>query len=129
MKTLLGLVLVAMLMIGAVPAYSGDAVKMWRCEMDDDATEEQVEAQAAKWLAAAKKEQGGENFQAFVLFPVAVNATGQMDVMFVVVAPSFAEWGTFWDSYEGSEAAALENLHHVAVVFPDSVLWESFKVE
>jgi hypothetical protein len=52
-----------------------------------------------------------------------------MDVMFVVVAPSFAEWGTFWDNYGGSEAAALENEQNEAVVCPDSVLWESFTVK
>jgi hypothetical protein len=121
--------LALVMMVAAAPAFSGEAVQMWACEMDDDATEEQLEAHAADWLAAAKKVKGGENLEAYVLFPVAVNATNQMDVMFVVVAPSFAEWGTFWDNYEGSEAAKLENLQNDAVVCPDSVLWESYKVE
>lgn len=129
MKNLLGLVFVALLLAVAAPAFSGDAVQMWRCEMEDDTTEEQMEEQAAKWLAAAKKVEGGANFEAYVYFPVAVNATGQMDVMFLVVAPSFAEWGTFWDNYEGSEAAALENKQKEAVVCPDSVLWEAYKVK
>jgi hypothetical protein len=121
--------LALVMVVAAAPAFSGEAVQMWRCEMDDDVTEEQLEAHAAEWLAAAKKVKGGENLKAAVLFPIAVNATGEMDVMFVVSAPSFAEWGTFWDNYEGSEAAALENQQNDAVVCPDSVLWESYKVK
>ena len=129
MKTLLGLVLVAVLMIGVAPAYSGDAVQMWRCEMDDDASEAQVRARAQDWLKAAKELPGGENLQAFVLFPIAVNAMGEIDVMFVVVAPSFEEWGKFWDAYADSPANAIDELNKDDVVCPDSVLWESFKME
>ena len=129
MKTLLGLMLVAVLLIGAAPAYSGDAVQMWRCEMEDDATEAAVEAGAQKWLKAAKKLNGGENLEAYVYFPVAVNATGEMDMMFIVVAPTFEEWGKFWDAYGGSEAAEIENQNNALVVCPDSVVWESIKVK
>jgi hypothetical protein len=129
MKALLGLTLVAVLLIGAAPAYSGEAVQMWKCEMDDDATEAQIQAGSAKWLEAVKKQPGGEQFEAYVLFPVAVNATGQMDLMFVVVAPSFQDWGKFWDAYGGSPAAALERENESLVICPDSVVWESFKVE
>jgi hypothetical protein len=129
MKALLGLTLVAVLLIGAAPAYSGEAVQMWKCEMDDDATEAQIQAGSAKWLEAVKKQPGGEQFEAYVLFPIAVNATGQMDLMFVVVAPSFQDWGKFWDAYGGSPAAALERENESLVICPDSVVWESFKVE
>jgi hypothetical protein len=129
MKAMVRCVLVLMVLFIAAPGFAGEAVHMWACEMDDDATEEQVEAQAAEWLAAAKKVKGGENFKAYVYFPVAVNATVEMDLMFVVVAPSFAEWGTFWDNYGGSEAAKLEDLHHKTVICPDSVLWEGYKIK
>jgi hypothetical protein len=129
MKSLLGLVIVAVLVFGAVPAYSGDAVQMWKCEMDDDATEEQIKGNAAKWLKAAKTMPGGENLQAFVLFPIAVNGVGEMDLMFVVVAPSFEDWGKFWDAYADSAANAADELNADNVVCPDSVLWESYTVE
>ena len=129
MRILLRLVLVSMLVIVAAPAYSGEAVQMWKCELDDDATEAQVKAMSAKWLDAVKKQPGGEQFEAYVLFPIAVNATGEMDVMFVVTAPTFEEWGKFWDGYGGSKAAELETKHNEAVICPDSVIWESFKVE
>ena len=121
--------LALVMMIVASPVFAGEAMQMWRCEMDDDATEAQVLAGAAKWLEAAKKVDGGENFQSFVFFPVAVNATGEMDMMYVVTAPSFEEWGKFWDAYAGSEAAALEQDNNALVVCPDSVLWESVKIK
>jgi len=94
--------------------------------MEDDATEEAIEEHASKWLAAAKQIDGGENIEAYVLFPVAVNATGDTDMVFVVTMPSFAEWGKFWDAYPDSDAAAGEEGH---VFCPDSVVWESVKVK
>jgi len=127
MKTMVRLMLVLVVLFVAAPGFAGEAVQMWRCEMDDDATEAQVEALASEWLKAAKKTEGGENLEAYVYFPVAVNATGEMDFMWIVVAPSFEEWGKFWDNYADSEAAEAEN--HDLVVCPDSVVWESVKVK
>jgi hypothetical protein len=128
MKTILGLVFTSMLMIAAAPAYSGVALQMWKCELDDDATEQDVKAMAAKWLKAAKKLNGGERLEAYVNFPVAVNDTGESDLIFTVTAPSFEEWGKFWDSYGGSEAAKIDDENNEQVVCPDSAVWESFKV-
>ena len=117
----------------ALLAWSGiaqaDATHVWRCEMDDDATEEQVRERAQDWLKAARQMEGGEQLKAYVYFPVAVNAIGEADVWFVVVAPTFEEWGKFWDNYAGSPAAELEAQHQEKVVCPDSVVWESIKVE
>ena len=127
MKILLGLTLVAVLMFGAVPAYSGEATQMWKCEIDDEADEEMIEAHSAEWLAAAKKLDGGANIKAQIFFPVAVNATGETDIMYVVTWPSFTEFGKFWDVYPGSDAADIEEDAIEMVVCPDSVVWESVK--
>ena len=129
MKTIVRLMLVFMLIFVAAPAYAGEAIQMWKCEMDDDTTEEEVKAMAQEWLTAAKKVKGGERLEAYVYFPVAVNVSGEVDVWFVVVAPSFAEWGMFWDNYPDSPAAELEERQHQKVVCPDSALWESIKVK
>ena len=130
MNTLLRLMLVFMLMIVAVPAYSGEAVQIWKCEMDDDASEEEVLAQFQEWLKAAKKMKGGERLEAYAYFPVAVNATGETDALFVVIAPTFEEWGKFWDNYlDSPDAAEAEKRHKEKVVCPDSVLWESTKIK
>jgi hypothetical protein len=134
MKTIVRLMLVVMLMIVpmlmivAAPAYAGEATQMWRCELDDDITEEEVIAGAREWLKAAKTMKGGERLKAYVYFPVAVNATGQMDVMFIVIAPSFEEWGRFWDNYMGSPADEVDKRNQ-KVVCPDSVLWESIEIK
>ena len=117
MKILVRLMLVFMLMIVAAPAYAAEAVQMWRCELDD-ISEEEVIAGARGWL------------KAYVYFPVAVNAIGDADFWFVVVAPSFEEWGKFWDNYIDSPAAAeAANRNQEKFVCPDSALWESVKVE
>ena len=128
MKVIVGLMLVFMLMIVAAPAYSGVALQMWKCEMNDDTSEEEVVAMKQEWLKNARKMKGGERLEAYVYFPVAVNAIGEADFFFVVVAPTFEEWGKFWDNYAGSPADAVDKRNE-KVVCPDSVLWESVKIK
>ena len=117
-----------MMMFAAAPAYSAEATQMWKCEMGADTTEADVEAAAAKWLNAARKMDGGDQLQARVFFPVAVNVVGNTDVMFIVIAPSFAEWGKFCDAYQTSDAADADQAN-ADVDCPDSALWNSVKVE
>jgi hypothetical protein len=114
---------------GTAGKAPGKAVQMWSCELDDDATEEEVAESAQEWLAAARKMPGGQNFELYVHFPVAVNATGEHDMRLVVVAPTFKEWGEFWDGYPDSPAAAIEEDCHELFVCPNSTLWEAIKVE
>jgi hypothetical protein len=121
--------LAVVLIIAVAPAVGGEARQMWKCELDDDATEEQVMQGAQEWLAAAKTMNGGQNLEAYVNFPVAVNATGEMDLVFMLVAPSLTEWGEFWDGYGGSPAAKVDEANDEFVICPDSALWESFKVK
>jgi hypothetical protein len=134
MKTIVRLMLVVMLMIVpmlmivAAPAYAGEATQMWRCELDDNISEEEVIAGAREWLKAARTMKGGERLKAYVYFPVAVNATGQMDAMFIITAPTFEEWGKFWDNYAGSPADEVDKRNE-KVVCPNSVLWESIEIK
>ena len=130
MKNVLLMVLVSVMLVAATPAVAGTASQMWKCEMDDGVTEEEVMTGAKSWLEAAKKVEGGENFGVRVRFPVAVNATGEFDVFFELTAPSFEEWGRFWDNYEGSEAAEAERQNvEAGIVCPDSAVWEIFYFE
>ena len=126
MKNKMFWVLGLVMLFAAGPAYSGKAMQMWNCGMEDTATEEAIEAAAAKWKAAAQKVDGGENISVTLLFPIAVNGTGETDFVFVVTMPTFAEYGKFWDAYPSSEAAALEEGHTFC---PDSVLWEAVKIK
>ena len=130
MKTLLvGLMLVSMLMIGATPAFSGVATQMWKCEMDDDTSEEEVNAMAQAWLKAARTMKGGKRLEVYVQLPVAVNAFGEADVWFIISAPTFEEWGMFWDNYSGSPAEAVDIRNQEKIICPDSALWEAVKIE
>ena len=128
MKTIIQLIIVSMLMMVAAPAWSGSAVAVYQCEQGDDASEADVLAAVADWLQAAKAMKGGENIDAFVMFPMAATM-GEFDMLFIVTAPSFAEWGTFMDGYEGSAAAEADKKYADTAICPDSALWESFRVE
>ena len=130
MSRFLPCILAAVMMIAVAPAFAGGkATQMWRCELDDDATEEQVVKAAQKWLAAAKTMAGGENLEAYVYFPVAVNSNGETDIIFVINAPNFKEWGKFWDGYKDSPAANLDKKNGDMIVPTDSALWEVIKAK
>jgi hypothetical protein len=135
MNNLVRLMLVCMLMIGsmlmikAAPAYAAEAMQMWKCEMEGDTTEEEVTAMARDWVKAARTMAGGKGLEANVYFPVAVNVTGKVDVLFVIHAPSFVEWGKFWDNYSGSPANAVGERNREKIICPDSALWESVKIK
>lgn len=126
MKTKFFWIFGLVMMLATGPVFAGKAMQMWNCGMDDGASEEAIEEHASAWLKAAKAVNGGENIEAHVLFPVAVNATGETDFVFVVTMPTFEDWGKFWDAYPSSEAAAQEEGHTFC---PDSVVWEAVKVK
>jgi len=125
MKTRIFWILGLVTMLAAGPAYSGSAMQMWNCGLEDGVTEEDVEARAAEWVKGVRKIDGGANVEAMVLFPIAVNASGQTDLIFMVTAPTFAEWGRFWDAYPDSEIGATEG---EGMFCPDSVIWDAVKI-
>jgi hypothetical protein len=127
-KSIVRLVLISMLMLAAAPAYSGEAMQIWRCEIEDGTTEKAIKEHAVKWLAAAKKLNGAKDLKASVSFPVAVNATGQIDMLFAIVVPDFESWGKFWDAYGDSEIAEMDSKFG-GINCPDSVVWETFVVK
>ena len=121
-------VMLSMMIFVAAPARSAEATQMWKCEMGANTTEEEVEEGAQKWLKTARQMNGGDQLQPFVYFPVAVNVVGNTDFMFIVVAPSFAEWGKFWDVYQISPEGDADQAN-ADVDCPHSALWQSVKVE
>ena len=58
MKALVQFMLVFMMLVLATTVFSAEATQMWKCEMDDDASEEDVIALAQEWLKSAKKNGG-----------------------------------------------------------------------
>ena len=129
MMTVIRTMLVFGLLIIAAPAYSAQAVHIFLCEEGEGATEEKLEALGSSWLKAARTMKGGANLQASIHYPVAAKLPGEGDFMFVIVAPSFAEWGMFWDGYKDSPAETSDGENAGIAICPDSALWESVKIK
>jgi hypothetical protein len=120
--------MIVALLAFAAPAYSGSAMQIFLCTQDDETTDEQVDEIAAAWLKAAKGMKGGENLQGYLRFPISADI-GEYDFAFVLVAPSFAEWGAFTDAYEGSPAEEVDDKFEEIADCEKSTLWESFEVK
>ena len=129
MRFLLQLVVFSMLTIMASSAsYAATAVHIFRCAELEGASEEKIEELASKWLKAAKSMKGGEDIQAFVYYPLAANIA-EGDLFFMIVAPSAAKWGEFWDGYKDSPAEAVDAETAGVVSCPDSNLFEGIRIE
>ena len=133
------LVLVALIAVAA-PALAAEPAKpaafpnkvlhVFMCEMEDDVTEEQVEAIAQAWQKAIRQMPGGEEAKVRVLWPVAVANTGQIDFHVVVQVPSFSDWGKLWDNYnDDSPAAMADAMNQGKVDCPDSMMWEAVDIQ
>ena len=118
----------ALLALSSTPALSAEAWQAFQCELIDEATESDVIAGAKKWLAAARTMKGGENMQLSVHFPVAA-ASAEFDFVFILKAPSFADWGMFWDGYEGSPANEVDKESDAITVCPSARLFEAVEIQ
>jgi hypothetical protein len=127
MKTLIRLMIISMLMVVASPAYS-DAIQIFNCEYEGDATEDDVTDMTGKWLAAAKTLKGGENLKVYIRFPVAASVD-DVDFKFVLSTPDFAEWGAFTDAYELSVLEDIDDELDKVADCDDASLWEGGEVK
>ena len=127
MRTLIRLVIISMLMVVAAPAYA-EAIQIFNCEYEGDATEDDVFDMAGKWLAAAKTTEGGKNLQLYIRFPVAASVD-DIDFKFVVVTPDFAEWGVFTDAYELSKLQEVDDELVKVTNCGEASLWEGGEIK
>lgn len=128
MRTFIYFMIVSILLAVAAPAYSASVSHTFKCEQDDDATEQALIALASKFLKAAKGVKGGENMMVSLHFPLA-GTNGATDFAFVLTVPTATEWGTFADNFPGSAAEALNGEWDELAACPDSTLIRSVKVE
>lgn len=66
MKNFFRLMIIAVLMLVAAPAFSAtqmQAVQIFMCQQDDEASSADILAISKTWLDAAKKMKGGKNLQ------------------------------------------------------------------
>ena len=132
MKTFARSILVSLLLIIAAPAYSASgpqAIQIFVCEFNEEATGEQMFAMASAWLKAARGMPGGKEMDAFIRYPIAEGPLGEGDFRFVIAFPTFADWGAFTDAYEGSAAAKVDDEMDNLADCGDSTMWEGQFVE
>jgi hypothetical protein len=127
MKTLIRLMIISILMAVASPAYS-EAIQIFNCEFEGDATDSDISAMAAKWLKAAKATKGGENLRIYIRYPVAASVD-DIDFKFVLTTPDFTEWGAFTDAYELSKLQDIDDELEKIAVCNDSSMWEGQEVK
>ena len=127
MKTLIRLVFISMLMVFASAAHS-DAIQIFNCEFEGDATEDDVSVMLKKWIKAAKSLKGGENLKVYVRYPVAASVD-DIDFKFVLVSPSFAEWGEFTDVYELSTIVEIDDEIEKVADCNDASMWEGAEIK
>jgi len=128
MNTIVRLMLVFMLMLAAAPAYSAEVIQIYNCEMNEDATDDDIKAVAAEWLKAAKKIKGGEQLELHLRYPV-VGQMGEKDFSFVLIAPSLEQWGLFASGYKDSALEEIDDKFDALCDCPDSSLWEIEEVK
>lgn len=128
MNTIVRLMLVFMLMLVAAPAYSVEVIHIFNCQMDDDATDEDIKVVATEWLKAANKMKGGERLEVHLRHPL-VGQMGENDFSFMIKVPSLEEWGVFMSGYEGSALEEIDDRMDALSDCPDSTLWEILKLE
>jgi len=124
------MIVLAVVIVVAAPAYANDVVQIWACEMEEGTTEVEVEEIGRGFLKAVRQLDGGEGYNIKIFFPVAVNNTGDVDFYFVFSAPSFTDWGKMWDAYDDDSAMAkADEMSEGKVACPDSAIWESVNIE
>lgn len=128
MKKLFGLAIIALLMMVVAPAWSAQAVAVYHCSQEANASEDDVDSAVAAWLKGAKQMKGGEGIGVVIMYPLAA-AMGETDFLFLVTAPSIAAWGEFMDNYEGNSLAAEDKKFADVAACADSALWEWVKFE
>jgi len=122
MKTLTRLAIISLFMVIASPVYA-EAIQIFNCQYEGDATEDDINAMGGKWLAAAKTLKGGKNLRIYIRYPVAASVD-DIDFKFVLTTPDFAEWGAFTDAYEMSILEEIDDELEKIAVCEDASLWE-----
>ena len=111
------------------PGAANDFDQVWDCELKPGKTLDEARAVASTWLAAARSMEHGQRLQAFIRYPIIVsNSENRFD--FVVRAPSLAEWGAFYDSYNDGTPVADADLKFADVAScSGSTMWELIAVK
>ena len=105
-----------------------DVRDVWNCQLNDDKTPADLVAASSVWLKAAKSNEGGEDVEAFLEFPIAAD-TGAEDFLFVVVFADMKTWGVFNHDYSNSPAGEAEEAWGEVATCTGASDWASVEIE
>ena len=110
------------------PAYGDSVLQIWECELNDNKTPADVIAASSVWLKAAKNNEGGEDIEVSVEFPIAGDA-GEGDFFFVLSVADTKIWGVFSHDYSDSPAGLADEAWADVATCSASTLSESVDIE
>jgi hypothetical protein len=115
----------AILLLFSISA-SADVVQVWRCQLVDGKTDDDLMALSKSWLDAAK--QINDNARVSVSFPIAADAK-EGSFLFAFFLPDFTAWGTFNDAYPDSAVAQVDEGWNEIAPCKISGLWSTEDIE
>ena len=110
------------------PAYGDAILQFWDCELNDNKTPADVIAASLVWLKAAKNNEGGEDIEVSLEFPI-VGDAGDADFFFVLSVADTKTWGVFNHDYPDSPAGQAEEAWADVATCSDSSLSASVDIE
>ena len=110
------------------PAYGDSILQIWDCELNDDKTTADLVAASSVWLKAAKNNEGGEDIEVSLEFPI-VGDAGDDDFYFVLSVADTKVWGVFNHDYPDSPAGQAEEAWADVATCSESSLSASVDIE
>ena len=120
--------LIAALFAGSFSVANADVIEVWRCQLNDGKTAEDLNAASSAWLAAVKSMDGGAEVQAFHNFRVVGNI-GDDGFLFISITPDLAVWGNLAKAYPGSAAQKADVAWAEVAECEGNTLWASEEVK
>ncbi len=110
------------------PAHGDSILQIWDCELNDDKTAADVIAATSVWLEAARKNEGSEDIEVSLEFPI-VGDTEEGEFIFVLSLADTKAWGAFNHDYFDSPAGGAEEAWAEVATCSDNTLSASVDIE
>ncbi len=110
------------------PTDADSIVDRWNCQLNDDKTPADLVAASSVWLKAAKSNEGGEDLEAFLQFPIEADA-GDDDFTIVLVFADRKTWDTFYHDFPNSPAGEAEKAWGEVAMCTGASVWASVEIE
>ena len=127
-KVIIASLTASVMFLFTAPAYADSIVHLWSCKLNDGKTGDDVIAASSVWLKAAKGNEGGEDVEAFLEFPIEAD-TGDDDFTIVLVFADRKTWDTFYHDYPNSPAGEAEKAWDEVATCTGASVWASVEIE